>query len=177
MNRKERIHQYISEIGAEVLAFIKERENMFSDRWVPATEIKETLELNFVSVPRSNKQYGEKVAGRAYRAPAAASVSNLQSHLHRREVKMRRNRIPVSTIETGCVPFNRTQTGKKGYKVGENPVKDNGIYIETFEDALNELRKMRCAGWRDFGAGNSQSAHKAIGWVSVADAAKLLSEP
>lgn len=35
---------------------------------------------------------------------------------------------------------------------------------------------MKCAGWRDFGAGNSQSAHKAIGWVLPSDAIKLLAE-
>lgn len=90
---------------------------------------------------------------------------------------MKMNRIPVSTVKTGCIPFNRGQAGGNGYKVGENPVKENGLYIETFEEALDALNKMKCAGWRDLGTGNSQSAHKSIGWVTVSDAAFLLSEP
>lgn len=89
---------------------------------------------------------------------------------------MKNNRVPVSTIKTGCIPFNRTQKAVDGYKIGENPVKENGIFVSTYNDALNKLREMNCAGWRDYGEGNSQSAHKAIGWVSEIDAATLLSE-
>ena len=60
MSRKERIHEHINAISDEVLAYIKEREDMFADRWVPASEIKNDLELAFVSVPKANKQYGPK---------------------------------------------------------------------------------------------------------------------
>lgn len=60
MSRKDRIHQHISDIGIEILGFIQEREAHYPERWVPASEIKGTLELNFVAVPKANKQYGEK---------------------------------------------------------------------------------------------------------------------
>lgn|GEM_PF-2797180 len=90
---------------------------------------------------------------------------------------MRKTRIPVSTEITGCVPFNTRQKADAGYKVGENPVKENGDFIGTFFDALDALRKMKTAGWRDYGSGNSQSAHKAIGWVTQSDADLLLAEP
>lgn len=60
MLRKDRVHQHINSIAAEVLEEIKERESASFERWVPANEIKDVLELNFVSVPRANKQYGPK---------------------------------------------------------------------------------------------------------------------
>lgn len=88
----------------------------------------------------------------------------------------RENRFPVSTIETGCVPFNLKQNAKEGYKVGENPVKETGKYVDTFDEALKRLRAMRVAGWRDYGQGNSQGARKAIGWVTKDDADRLLLE-
>jgi len=42
------------------LNFIKNEEVSFKDRWVPAIDIKEKLDLNFVAVPQENKQYGKK---------------------------------------------------------------------------------------------------------------------
>jgi hypothetical protein len=89
---------------------------------------------------------------------------------------VRKNRIPVSTERTGCVPFNTKQKADEGYKIGENPVKENGYFVATYVDALAALRNMKVAGWRDYGAGNSQSAHKAIGWVTQSDADLLLAE-
>jgi hypothetical protein len=60
MDRKSAIHSLLGVIAFEVLSFIKEAEAAFEDRWVPATYIKDTLNLNFVAVPKDNKQYGEK---------------------------------------------------------------------------------------------------------------------
>lgn len=62
MNRKENIHRLLQAASTELLAFICESEVQFSDDdfWVPASEIKNKLELNFVAVPNSGKQYGEK---------------------------------------------------------------------------------------------------------------------
>jgi hypothetical protein len=88
----------------------------------------------------------------------------------------RENRFPVSTIKTGCVPFNLKQKAKEGYKVGENPVKETGKYVSAFEEALEKLRVMRIAGWRDYGQENNQGARKAIGWVTKNDADRLLGE-
>lgn len=62
MNQKEKIHKLLNEAAMELLAFIKDSESKLKDqdRWVPAAEIKSKLDLNFVTVPRSGKQYGEK---------------------------------------------------------------------------------------------------------------------
>ena len=89
----------------------------------------------------------------------------------------RKDRVPVSTVRTGCIPFNKKQKAAEGYKVGENPVKENGYFVVSFEDALEKLRSMNNPGWRDYGSGNSQSAHKSIGWVTKSDASILLAEP
>lgn len=86
------------------------------------------------------------------------------------------NRIPVSTKRTGCMPFNIKQKAASGYKIGENPVKVNGEFETSYALALEKMRAMDCAGWRNYGSGNSQSAHKAIGWVVESDAQKLLNE-
>lgn len=95
------------------------------------------------------------------------------------ESRTRKNRIPVSTVRTFCVPFNHRQNGKDGYKVGENPVKENGVFVQSFEEALEKLRKMNCAGWRAYGKGpgSNGGARKSIAWVTVEDANKLLDEP
>ncbi len=60
MNRKKVIHDLINAISFEVLQFIKEEENKYEDRWVPAVDIAQELGLNFLAVPKANKQYGEK---------------------------------------------------------------------------------------------------------------------
>ena len=62
MARKETIHRLLNDAALELLAFIKESESNFKeqDYWVPATEVKESLDLKFVAVPRSGTQYGEK---------------------------------------------------------------------------------------------------------------------
>lgn len=60
MNRKERIHEHIDAIADEVLGEIKTREGLHPDRWVPASDVKNALELNFVCVPQAGTQYGER---------------------------------------------------------------------------------------------------------------------
>jgi len=60
MDRKTAIHSLLKVIAFELLEFIKDSEAAFEDRWVPAADIKNTLELNFVAVPREGEQYGEK---------------------------------------------------------------------------------------------------------------------
>jgi hypothetical protein len=62
MSHKDTIHRLLNAAASELLAFIRESEALYvaEDNWVPAMEIKNKLELNFVAVPRSNKQYGEK---------------------------------------------------------------------------------------------------------------------
>lgn len=62
MTRKDMIHKLLNDAALELLAFIKESESRFKeqDHWVPAAEIKESLDLNFVAVPRRGPQYGKK---------------------------------------------------------------------------------------------------------------------
>ncbi|MCG9745974.1 hypothetical protein [Shewanella sp. Isolate8] len=59
-SRKDRIHSHIDAIAHEILEYIKDKEQFDSERWVPAKEIRKDLELNFVSVPKNNTQYGKK---------------------------------------------------------------------------------------------------------------------
>jgi hypothetical protein len=60
MDRKTAIHSLLSIIAFELLQYIKDRESSFEDRWVPAADIRNELELNFLAVPRQGEQYGEK---------------------------------------------------------------------------------------------------------------------
>lgn len=62
MTKKSKIHELLDDAALELFAFIKDSEQNFKDhdRWVPAADIKEKLDLNFVAVPRSGKQYGPK---------------------------------------------------------------------------------------------------------------------
>lgn len=60
MNRQTVIHNLLEVIAFEVLQFIRMERSAFDDGWVPAADIKKKLDLNFVAVPKANKQYGEK---------------------------------------------------------------------------------------------------------------------
>lgn len=62
MTRKDAIHKLLNDAAMELLEFIQECESRFKseDYWVPAAEIKDKLDLNFVAVPKSGKQYGPK---------------------------------------------------------------------------------------------------------------------
>ena len=62
MTRKDTIHKLLNEAALELLAFIKDSESKFKeqDHWVPAVDIKDALELNFVAVPKSGIPRGEK---------------------------------------------------------------------------------------------------------------------
>ena len=60
MDRKKIIHDLINVISFEVLQFIREEEKNYKDEWVSAVDIAQKLGLNFLAVPKANKQYGEK---------------------------------------------------------------------------------------------------------------------
>jgi len=55
MSHKQKVHEFFSLMSNEVLAFIKESESGFPEGWVPATYIKDQLELKLSSYPQSNK--------------------------------------------------------------------------------------------------------------------------
>jgi hypothetical protein len=44
MDRKKAIHSHISDAANELLEFIKERMSSAQDGWVPASEIKQSLD-------------------------------------------------------------------------------------------------------------------------------------
>ena len=58
MSRKDKIHQLINEAANELLTFIKESE--FPDGWVPAAKIKKKLDLNMLTVPKTNDTQTKK---------------------------------------------------------------------------------------------------------------------
>jgi hypothetical protein len=60
MKHKDKIHSLLQECALVILEFVKEREPLHQDRWVPIVEVKDSLALNFVAVPKNSKQYGEK---------------------------------------------------------------------------------------------------------------------
>jgi hypothetical protein len=60
MNSKEKLHGLLRQCCDELLIYVREREPLHEERWVPVAEVKKGLELNFVAVPKSSKQYGEK---------------------------------------------------------------------------------------------------------------------
>jgi len=62
VNRKQTIHNLLGQAAVELLSFIEESQPKHKaiECWVPAAELKRELELNFVAVPKSGKQYGEK---------------------------------------------------------------------------------------------------------------------
>ena len=60
MNSTERVKNLIVELAQEVLGYIKTQESSYKERWVPAIHIKNSLNLNFVAVPKENIQYGAK---------------------------------------------------------------------------------------------------------------------
>jgi hypothetical protein len=57
MNQKDRIHNFIKLISMEILEFIKEAKLSYkkNDGWVPQKDINKSLEINFIAVPKANK--------------------------------------------------------------------------------------------------------------------------
>jgi hypothetical protein len=60
MDRKAAIHRHLEAASNELLEFIRERMPLAQDGWVPASEVKRSLDLNFVAVPTVGKQYGAR---------------------------------------------------------------------------------------------------------------------
>jgi hypothetical protein len=60
MDRKAAIHRHIEAASNELLEFIRQRMPLAQDGWVAAAEVKQSLGLNFVAVPRAATPRGEK---------------------------------------------------------------------------------------------------------------------
>ncbi|MGY5452551.1 hypothetical protein ACVFI8_16640 [Agarivorans sp. MS3-6] len=54
MSSKQKVHQLFDEMSDEVHDFIKSSESGFSEGWVPATFIKDQLELTKSAYPQGN---------------------------------------------------------------------------------------------------------------------------
>ena len=54
MGHKTKVHEHFDLMAKEVLAFIKESESGYNERWVPAAFIKDQLGLKMSSYPQSN---------------------------------------------------------------------------------------------------------------------------
>ena len=54
MSSKQKVHQLFDEMSGEVHDFIKSSESGFSEGWVPATFIKDQLELTKSAYPQGN---------------------------------------------------------------------------------------------------------------------------
>ena len=55
MTHKARLHELFNAMAKELFLFIRESENAFPDGWVPATFIKDQLELKKSAYPQGNK--------------------------------------------------------------------------------------------------------------------------
>jgi hypothetical protein len=57
MDQKDKIHNLIKLISMEILEFIREAELSYknNDGWVPQKAINRSLELNFIAVPKANR--------------------------------------------------------------------------------------------------------------------------
>ncbi len=51
---KSKVHKLFNEMSNEVCAFIKSLESDYNDGWVPATDIKDQLELKKSAYPQGN---------------------------------------------------------------------------------------------------------------------------
>ncbi len=60
MKRKDKVQSLIQQLANEIYEFIKEKESDVKEGWVPTATVKNELDLNFVCVPKDNKQYGPK---------------------------------------------------------------------------------------------------------------------
>lgn len=60
MDSKQKIHALLRQCCDELLSHVRQREALYEDGWVPVAEVKKALDLNFVAVPKSSTQYGEK---------------------------------------------------------------------------------------------------------------------
>ena len=60
MDHRRKIHGHIQAAADELLEYVRASESGHPERWVPAIQIKDALELNFVAVPQGGNQYGPK---------------------------------------------------------------------------------------------------------------------
>jgi hypothetical protein len=55
MNSKDKIHALLQQCCDEVLTFMHERESLYADRLVPATDVNDGLGINFSAVPKNSQ--------------------------------------------------------------------------------------------------------------------------
>lgn len=55
MDPKDKIHDLLRDCCHEVFSYIRQRETLHADGWVPATDVNEGLEINFSAVPKNSQ--------------------------------------------------------------------------------------------------------------------------
>jgi len=55
MSRKRTIHKLLDDVSTEIYGFIKDVEPSYPERWVPAVDIKNELDLKFSAYPQGNE--------------------------------------------------------------------------------------------------------------------------
>ena len=58
MEYKAIMHRLIADCADVLLAYVKQTEPHYNDRWVPAATIKKELGINLLAVPRANATQG-----------------------------------------------------------------------------------------------------------------------
>jgi len=56
---KDKIHDLLRQCCDDLLAYVRDRELLHADRWVPAAEVKSDLALNLNAVPKCSKHKGK----------------------------------------------------------------------------------------------------------------------
>jgi len=79
------IQGHIQAAADELLAFVRNSESSYPERWVPAVQIKDALALNFVAVPQQGHQYGPK----GWLFAILARILEDQGHLEHKKVGTR----------------------------------------------------------------------------------------
>ena len=59
MNHKQRMHALLKECCDVLHAYIASTEADYPERWVPAAQLKQDLELNFDAYPAGGEQHGK----------------------------------------------------------------------------------------------------------------------
>jgi len=85
MNSRDNIHHLLLSISKEIFSYIKEHEHLYADGWVPASKIKQDLELNLICTPKS----ANSVGGKGWLFGAMARILEDKEQIEMRKVRFR----------------------------------------------------------------------------------------
>lgn len=79
---RDKIHRLLRECGRELLSCIKSREPLHPDRWVPASELKDALDLDYPAAPKCAPQQQKKSWLFATLARMLENAARVEYRLH-----------------------------------------------------------------------------------------------